>query len=139
MTARRTTAKPLFRTESIKDMLPVFVSGAETVIATLERVADSEPIDLQNLFMVHPSRPDICSPSSPYFHFTRREQRYTLDSIGLVGFGHDIGSLHRPVEFSYLYRTPSFPTVCRFIRSFSFVSFFVLSSFFPPPSSLQFR
>jgi cytochrome P450 len=78
---QRTTAKPLFRTESIKDMLPVFVSGAQTVIAALERVAtDAEPIDLQNLFM-----------------------RYTLDSIGLVGFGHDIGSLHRPVEFSYLF------------------------------------
>jgi hypothetical protein len=34
-------------------MLPVFVSGAQTVIAALERVAtDAEPIDLQNLFMV---------------------------------------------------------------------------------------
>jgi cytochrome P450 len=76
--SQRTTAKPLFRTESLKSMVPTFIKGAHIVLQKLEEAASSSTaIDVQDLFF-----------------------RYTLDSIGLIGFGHDIGSLHQPVEFS---------------------------------------
>jgi len=78
---QRATAKPLFRSESINGMLPVFIDGANKVIEILDQAAkDGNSIDAQNLFM-----------------------RFTLDSIGSIGFGHDIGSLCQPVEFSSLF------------------------------------
>ncbi len=50
---QRATAKPLFRAESIKEMLPVFLDGGKVVVEQLgETASRGDKIDMQNLFMV---------------------------------------------------------------------------------------
>eukprot|EP00005_Dracoamoeba_jomungandri_P000565 CAMPEP_0174254112 /NCGR_PEP_ID=MMETSP0439-20130205/3464_1 /TAXON_ID=0 /ORGANISM="Stereomyxa ramosa, Strain Chinc5" /LENGTH=392 /DNA_ID=CAMNT_0015335529 /DNA_START=378 /DNA_END=1556 /DNA_ORIENTATION=+ len=75
---QRMTAKPLFRRNQLRDMLPVFLEHSETVLNILHNAEKkSQDLDVQNLFM-----------------------RFTLDSIGKIGFGYDIRSLAEPVPFS---------------------------------------
>jgi cytochrome P450 len=76
---QRSTARPLFRTESLNEMQPHFQSGADYVVNTIfkEAAQHKTVIDVQDIFM-----------------------RYTLDTIGKIGFGYEIGSLIKPVPFS---------------------------------------
>lgn len=75
---QRQTARPLFTPHSLQEVHDVFVQRSQKVLELLEESRTSgQSIDLQNLFM-----------------------RYTLDSIGEVGFGYNIDSLSKPVAFS---------------------------------------
>jgi len=54
-------------------MLPHFVAKAEKVASILDKIAESgKPVDIQDLFF-----------------------RFTLDSIGEIGFGYSIDSLDK--------------------------------------------
>jgi len=76
--AHRKTARPLFTKNSIGAMLPYFLKNAEVVTEILQEAADNnKTIDIQDLFF-----------------------RFTLDSIGHIGFGFSINSLRKPVPFS---------------------------------------
>jgi cytochrome P450 len=75
---QRQTARPLFTPNSLQGVHHVFVERAQKVIQIFKEAQDKgHPIDIQDVFM-----------------------RYTLDSIGEVGFGYNIDSLSHPVPFS---------------------------------------
>jgi len=65
---QRETARPMFKTNSIDEMVPIFVSRTLRVMDVIK--ANPEQ-DVQNLAM-----------------------RYTLDSIGSIGYGVDLGALN---------------------------------------------
>eukprot|EP01089_Gocevia_fonbrunei_P020845 TRINITY_DN7857_c0_g3_i2.p1 TRINITY_DN7857_c0_g3~~TRINITY_DN7857_c0_g3_i2.p1 ORF type:complete len:335 (+),score=49.17 TRINITY_DN7857_c0_g3_i2:68-1072(+) len=75
----RKTARPLFMSSIItQHMLPVFIKHGNKVLQKFENVKNIKgKIDLQDLFF-----------------------RFTLDSIGEIGFGTDINSLNEEVRFS---------------------------------------
>eukprot|EP01087_Luapelamoeba_hula_P010377 TRINITY_DN2745_c0_g1_i3.p1 TRINITY_DN2745_c0_g1~~TRINITY_DN2745_c0_g1_i3.p1 ORF type:complete len:450 (-),score=61.61 TRINITY_DN2745_c0_g1_i3:110-1324(-) len=74
----RRTSRPLFTKPSVAEMLPHFVEHGQKAMQFLEDAAKSkQTIDFQDVLF-----------------------RFTLDSIGTVGFGQDIGSLDKPVPFS---------------------------------------
>ena len=63
----------MFSKTSLSEMMPHFVSNGNVVMEILQKAAESkEAIDIQDILF-----------------------RYTLDSFGLIGFGHPIDSLHR--------------------------------------------
>jgi len=66
---QRATARPMFTKASLVEMLFPFIRNGRKVIQVLEKFQE-ESLEMQDLF-----------------------QRYTLDSIGEIGFGHDVGAL----------------------------------------------
>ena len=70
----------MFSKTSISGMLPHFVAKAEKVASILDKIAESgKPVDIQDLFF-----------------------RFTLDSIGEIGFGFSIDSLDK-YNYSHLH------------------------------------
>lgn len=80
----RKLAKPMFSQLSLQSMVPIFNKHADILLKIFsERISSDErkvEVDIQNLF-----------------------KRYTLDTIGEIGFGVQIGSLQEPIEFSYYF------------------------------------
>jgi len=75
---QRKLAKPIFTIQSIKQMIPIFDKhGTVLMDIVSENAKTSTHFDMQDLF-----------------------KRYTLDTIGEIGFGVQIGSLHEPLPFS---------------------------------------
>ena len=71
---QRKRASHMFSVNSFKShMMECFVKHGEVLVSILETLPEDKPFDMNDLFM-----------------------RYTLDSIGEIGFGLDIGSLHNP-------------------------------------------
>jgi cytochrome P450 len=80
---QRKLATPVFKVSSLKKMIPIFARHTSKLVEILEkqRKLDSHrSLDIQELF-----------------------KRLTLDTIGEIGFGVNIGSLDQPVEFSRLF------------------------------------
>eukprot|EP01087_Luapelamoeba_hula_P020945 TRINITY_DN722_c0_g1_i1.p1 TRINITY_DN722_c0_g1~~TRINITY_DN722_c0_g1_i1.p1 ORF type:complete len:545 (-),score=100.57 TRINITY_DN722_c0_g1_i1:97-1731(-) len=66
---QRDVAKPLFRQNSLQEMVPVFVKDTAVFLKKLSTAVET-PVDIQNLFM-----------------------RFTLDTFTEIGFGHNANSL----------------------------------------------
>eukprot|EP01104_Vermistella_antarctica_P008145 TRINITY_DN2036_c0_g1_i1.p1 TRINITY_DN2036_c0_g1~~TRINITY_DN2036_c0_g1_i1.p1 ORF type:complete len:469 (+),score=81.14 TRINITY_DN2036_c0_g1_i1:198-1604(+) len=74
---QRATARPMFTKTNISEMTSTFTRNANTVVDILNKVKPGEAIDLQDLFF-----------------------RYTLDSIGEIGFGVSLNSLNSECGFA---------------------------------------
>jgi cytochrome P450 len=75
---QRQTARPLFTPNSLQLVQPIIVNRATQVLDILNGIAkEKKEVDIQDIFM-----------------------RFTLDAIGEMGFGYNIGSLDKPVPFS---------------------------------------
>ncbi|KAL6071642.1 Cytochrome P450 monooxygenase pc-3 [Balamuthia mandrillaris] len=78
---QRQTAGHLFNPTSLESMVPIFQRNGDVLLSKLEEACKAkQAIDIQELFM-----------------------RFTLDSIGEIGFGHPINSLNEPVAFSHAF------------------------------------
>ncbi|KAL6067322.1 Cytochrome P450 family-dependent fatty acid hydroxylase [Balamuthia mandrillaris] len=78
---QRQTARHLFYPTHLETMVPIFQRNGDVLLSQLnEARIDKKPVDIQELFM-----------------------RFTLDSIGEIGFGHSINSLNQPVAFSHAF------------------------------------
>ena len=94
----RKLSSRMFSTGNFRDnMLKVFLRHGETVVGTLDGAAASgAPLDLQDLFL-----------------------RFTLDSIGDIAFGEDVGSLtQRDVPFATAFDFCQHVTNERFLLPF---------------------
>jgi cytochrome P450 len=90
---QRKTASHMFNVSSFRDhMSGVFLKHAREVVRQLELVKPGEQIDVQKLMFA-----------------------FTLDSIGEIAFGVDVGSLHGDVEFARAFDAAQYIVQKRFV------------------------
>eukprot|EP01125_Pyxidicula_operculata_P022351 TRINITY_DN908_c0_g1_i2.p1 TRINITY_DN908_c0_g1~~TRINITY_DN908_c0_g1_i2.p1 ORF type:complete len:485 (-),score=90.15 TRINITY_DN908_c0_g1_i2:822-2276(-) len=92
---QRRFAKPIFNNISRAQMIPIYIRHANILMKILnkkEYIKGHESVDIHLLF-----------------------KRLTLDTIGEIGFGSNIGSLEEPVEFSQQFDWVQEEVMCRFL------------------------
>eukprot|EP01090_Pellita_catalonica_P001966 TRINITY_DN11661_c0_g1_i1.p1 TRINITY_DN11661_c0_g1~~TRINITY_DN11661_c0_g1_i1.p1 ORF type:complete len:478 (+),score=65.93 TRINITY_DN11661_c0_g1_i1:56-1489(+) len=91
---QRRAAHPLFTNKSIASIQPIFATRAEEVLSIFRSA--KEPLDIQDIYF-----------------------RYTLDSIGEIFCGNNIGSLKSPVPFSEAFNRAQYLSETRFNNIFT--------------------
>ena len=93
---QRDLTKPIFKVNSLKEMLPMFQKHSSVLVDILKETKQkNQTIDIQELL-----------------------KRFTLDVIGEIGFGTEIHSLTSPVEFSRLFDWVQDEVSLRFLYPF---------------------
>eukprot|EP01095_Lingulamoeba_sp_RSL-Kostka_P000672 TRINITY_DN1094_c1_g1_i1.p1 TRINITY_DN1094_c1_g1~~TRINITY_DN1094_c1_g1_i1.p1 ORF type:complete len:490 (-),score=106.21 TRINITY_DN1094_c1_g1_i1:227-1696(-) len=78
---QRKLATPIFKVNSLQQMIPILEKHAQILVDVIKgNKKENKTFDVQELF-----------------------KRFTLDTIGEIGFGVEINSLKEPVEFSKLF------------------------------------
>lgn len=98
---QRKLAKPIFTIQSIKQMIPIFDKHGTVLMDIIAAsVTSGAPFEMQDLF-----------------------KRYTLDTIGEIGFGVQIGSLLQPLPFSRAFDWVQEEVTRQFLMPGSWLSF----------------
>jgi len=75
---QRTLAHPIFTNQSRADMYPVYQKCVQDLFQVLdESIRSGTPLEIQDMM-----------------------KRVTLDTFGIIGFGHEIGCVRKPIPFS---------------------------------------